>query len=111
MKQALLQHAPRAGRHAEAVLTVGELAAMVCAVQMDTIERLPQPERFEQLLCVCTCDYAAYPGHVAAGYPKAPRLRQALAAYAGTDVQGLDAAQALDARAAAIALRLRPPAA
>jgi tRNA nucleotidyltransferase (CCA-adding enzyme) len=63
-------------------------------------------ERFEQLLCVCTCDYAAHEGHRAAEYPKAPRLRRALDAYLGVPVAGLSEDAASEARAQAVAQAL-----
>ncbi len=88
--------------HRASDMRAGAIAAM-----LERLQALQQPARFEQLLCVCSCDYAAYPGHSAAEYPKAVRLRRAFAAYAGTDVSGLAADAALDARAQAIARRLR----
>jgi tRNA nucleotidyltransferase (CCA-adding enzyme) len=83
-------------------LRAGPLAAL-----LERLQALEHPHRFEQLLCVCTCDYAAYPGHSAAEYPKADRLRRARDAYAGTDVTGLTCDAALQARAQSIALALR----
>lgn len=62
-----------------------------------------RPERFEALLQVCTCDYAAYEGHDAARYPKAPLLRRARDAWLAVDAEGLDPDAALAARAQAIA--------
>lgn len=61
-----------------------------------------QPERFEQLLLVCACDCAAYPGHRGAGYAAAQRLRRALAAHQSVR-DAADPAALLDARAWAIA--------
>ena len=63
-------------------------------------------ERFEQLLGVCTCDYAAYAGHNAEAYPKAPRLRRALDAYLRVNVEGMPEESALQARAEEIARTL-----
>jgi tRNA nucleotidyltransferase (CCA-adding enzyme) len=63
-------------------------------------------ERFEQLLCVCTCDYASYAGHAAADYTKASKLRRALAAYRRAVVAGLSEEQALIARAHEVARTL-----
>lgn len=88
--------------HRASDMRAGPIAAM-----LERVQALAQPQRFEHLLSVCTCDYAAYPGHSAAAYPKAPRLRRALAAYAGAAVHGLAAEAALEARAEAIALALR----
>jgi len=92
---------------ADRVHRASDLRAGPIAAMLDRVQALAQPARFEQLLCVCTCDYAAYPGHSAASYPKAPRLRRALAAYAGTPVQGLSADAALEARAGSVAQALR----
>jgi tRNA nucleotidyltransferase (CCA-adding enzyme) len=76
----------------------GAIAELIRRTQAD-VER----ERFEQLLCVCTCDYAAYAGHNADEYPKAPRLRRALAAYLRAPVTGLTEEAAQHARALAVA--------
>ncbi|WP_428422268.1 HD domain-containing protein [Methylibium sp.] len=86
---------------------VSDLRAGPIAALLERVQALARPERFEQLLCVCSFDYAVYPGHSAAEYPKAPRLRRALAAYAGADVAGLTPESALHARAQAIAHTLR----
>ncbi len=100
--------------HRASDMRAGALAAMLDRLQAPT-----QTARFEQLLAVCTCDFAAYPGHWATEYPKAPRLRRALAAYLSVgeeapDGHSLDGDALLDARAHAIARALRstggPPA-
>lgn len=86
---------------------VSDMRAGPIAAMLERLRCESQPERFEQLLCVCTCDYAAYAGHSAADYDKARRLRLALAAYADTDVKGLSSEAALQERAHAIAVMLR----
>jgi tRNA nucleotidyltransferase (CCA-adding enzyme) len=100
--------------HRASDMRAGALAAMLARLQAHA-----RPARFEQLLAVCTCDFAVYPGHWAAEYPKAPRLRRALAAYLTVDAEGpdgetLDDDALMDARAHAIARALRsqsgPPA-
>jgi tRNA nucleotidyltransferase (CCA-adding enzyme) len=88
--------------HRASDMRAGPIAAMLERLQAPRC-----PERFEQLLMVCNCDWAAYPGHTLADDPKTPRLRRALSAYLATDVQGLDADAALHARATAIAHALR----
>jgi len=88
--------------HRASDMRAGPIAAM-----LDRLQCLAQPARFEQLLSVCTCDYAAYAGHSASEYPKAPRLRRALAAYAATDVTGLSPECALQRRAESIERTLR----
>lgn len=84
-----------------------DMRAGPIAEMLSRLQALEQPARFEQLLSVCACDYAAYPGHSATPYPKADRLRRALVAYASTDVSGLSADAAMQARAQAIAHTLR----
>ncbi len=88
---------------ADRVHRVSDLRAGPVAAMLERLDAPGQPERFEQLLLVCTCDWAAHAGHSAAGYPKAPKLRRALAAYLGADVLGLAADEALYARAQAVA--------
>ncbi len=69
-------------------------------------QALERPERFEHLLQVCTCDYAAYDGHSAQTYPKAPLMRQALQAMRGVSRPGLDDDGLLELRAHAVAAAL-----
>ena len=88
--------------HRVSDLRAGPVAAMLARLEADT-----RPQRFEQLLLVCTCDWAAHAGHTPEGYPKAPKLRRALAAYRAADVAGQDTDAALHTRAEAIALALR----
>jgi tRNA nucleotidyltransferase (CCA-adding enzyme) len=87
--------------HRASDMRAGALASMLARLQ--AVER---PARFEQLLAVCTCDFAVYPGHWAAEYPKAPRLRRALAAYLDVDADGLDADALMTRRTQAIARAL-----
>lgn len=88
--------------HRASDVRAGPIAAMLARVQA-----VAQPERFEQLLQLCACDYAAYADHSVADYPKAARLRRALAAYVATPTDGLDEEAALQARAESIAQALR----
>ncbi|PXW23985.1 hypothetical protein [Paraburkholderia caballeronis] len=82
---------------------VAAMAALLERACADT-----QSERFEQLLLVCTCDYAAWPGHGGGDYVKAQRLRRALAAYRSVQ-RPADPAAWLDARASAIARSVADP--
>lgn len=91
----------------ERVHRASDLRAGAIAALLHRLDALDQPERFEQLLQLCTCDFAAYPGHRPQDYPKAPRLRRALAAYRAAPVAGLDAETALMRRAQAIDQTLR----
>jgi tRNA nucleotidyltransferase (CCA-adding enzyme) len=87
--------------HRASDMRAGALASM-----LERLEAVERPARFEQLLAVCTCDFAVYPGHWAAEYPKAPRLRRALAAYLEVGEEGLDADALMLQRAQAIARAL-----
>lgn len=88
--------------HRAADVRAGPIAAMLARVRA-----VEQPDRFEHLLQLCACDYAAYADHSVADYPKAARLRRALAAYVATPADGLDDEAVLQARAEAIAQALR----
>ncbi|MDO9174664.1 MAG: multifunctional CCA tRNA nucleotidyl transferase/2'3'-cyclic phosphodiesterase/2'nucleotidase/phosphatase, partial [Actinomycetota bacterium] len=88
--------------HRASDMRAGAIASLLERLQAQT-----RAERFEQLLWVCSCDYAAYPGHGAVGHPKVPRLRRAQGAAARADVAGLSPEPALHARAQAIAQALR----
>lgn len=78
----------------------GALAALLERVQAET-----RPARFEHLLEVCLCDYAAYPGHGEADYTKAAWLRRALATYLAVR-EPVEPDALLEARANAIARAL-----
>jgi tRNA nucleotidyltransferase (CCA-adding enzyme) len=88
--------------HRASDMRAGPIAAM-----LERLEAPLKPQLFDALMLVCTCDWAAYPGHTLADYPKAARLRRALATYLATDVQGLAPDAALHVRATAIAHVLR----
>lgn len=87
--------------HRATAKRAGPIAELLRRTRAD-VER----ERFEQLLSVCTCDYAAYAGHNAEEYPKAPRLRRALDAYQRATVAGMNEEAALHARIMEIAKAL-----
>jgi tRNA nucleotidyltransferase (CCA-adding enzyme) len=87
--------------HRASDMRAGAITAMIARVRA-----LEAPERFEQLLMVCTYDYAGYAGHTAAEYPKAERLRRAAAACQRTNVEGLDEPARLEARSNAVASAL-----
>jgi tRNA nucleotidyltransferase (CCA-adding enzyme) len=84
-----------------------DMRAGAITMLLERVRAFDLPERFEQLLLVCTCDYAAYAGHSAAEYPKAQRLRRAAAACRNASVEGLDEPARLEARAAAVAIALK----
>lgn len=86
---------------------VSELRAGALAALLQRIQALAFPERFEQLLEVCVCDWCAFQGHGEHDYAHADRLRRAFAAYAS--VRGAcDEDVLLRARTQAIAQALRP---
>lgn len=89
--------------HRASDVRAGAMAAMLLRLQAQA-----RPARFEALLQVCTCDYAAYPGHDAASYPKADKWRRALQASQACALDGLDDDAALQRQAEAIALALGP---
>ncbi len=62
---------------------------------LERVDALRRPERFEQFVRACECDFRGRPGYEARPYPPADYLRQALAI-----VQGVDAG--------AIAVRVEP---
>jgi tRNA nucleotidyltransferase (CCA-adding enzyme) len=83
-----------------------DMRAGPIAMLLERVQAREFPARLEQLLQLCTCDWAAFEGHRADEYPKADRIRLALAASRGVDVSGLDEDAALQARAEAIAAAL-----
>ena len=84
-----------------------DMRAGAITMMVERVRALEQPERFEQLLMVCTCDYAAYAGHSQAEYAKAERLRRAAAACRGVKAEGLSKDDLLEARAASVAEALK----
>lgn len=88
--------------HRASDMRAGPIAAMLLRLDVQG-----QPARFDALLRICTCDYAAYPGHTAGDYPKAERLRRALQASQQADIADLSPDEALQAQAEAIDLVLR----
>lgn len=73
---------------------------------LEQLQAREQPARFDLLLLLCTCDWAAFEGHHGGEYPKAPLWRRALAASRDAVVDGLDAEGALQARAECVAAAL-----
>lgn len=87
---------------------VADVRAGPIAEMLERLQAREQPERFERLLQACTLDFAAYPGHTAADYAKAARLRRAAAACRQADAAGpvADADTARERRAQAVARAL-----
>ena len=91
----------------DALHAVHELRAGPIAQLLARLQAAEQPERFEQLLALAACDWAAYPGQERTSYPKAPLLRRALLATQHVDMRGLTGDAALQARAEAVHAALR----
>lgn len=91
----------------ERVHRVSEVRAGPVAAMLQRLGAFDQPQRFEQLMTLCACDYRAYPKRAAQDYPKATLLDIALQACAGIDAAALGADALQDARAAAIATAFR----
>lgn len=70
-------------RECDRIHRAQDMRAQALATLLERVEALRHPERFEQLLAVCACDYRAYPGRTRAEYPKAEMLRRAFRAFAG----------------------------
>lgn len=107
---AALELAHLAVSDADRLHRASDVRAGAMAAMLQRLQAQAQPDRFEALLQVCTCDYAAYPGHDAASYPKAAKWRRALQASLACDLQGLDEDAALQCQAEAIARALGPAA-
>jgi tRNA nucleotidyltransferase (CCA-adding enzyme) len=91
----------------ERVHRVSEVRAGPVAAMLERLGAFDQPQRFEQLMTLCACDYRAYPGRATQDYPKAALLDIALKACAGIDATGLTADNLQESRAAAIAIAFR----
>ena len=85
-----------AARHHGEVHRVEELRPGTIVKLLEQCDALRRPERFEQLLQACACDFHGRPGRETLPYPPAVTLRRAL-----------EAARAVDA--AAIARRIAEP--
>lgn len=98
--------------HRAAEMRAGSIAAM-----LERVDAFGQPQRFEWLMLLCTCDFRAYPGRATRPYPKAAMLAAALDACKVLDEAAIlaeheddpaGAADALlEARATAVARALR----
>jgi tRNA nucleotidyltransferase (CCA-adding enzyme) len=72
----------------EKVHRVSEIRAGPVAAMLERLGAFDNPERFEQLMMLCACDYRAYSGRANQAYPKAALLEIALKACAGLDEDG-----------------------
>lgn len=96
-------------RECDKVHRAVDMRAAAIVGLLERVDALRRPQRFEQLLTVCVCDYAAYPECDARNYTKAERLRRAARACAEADVLCAAAGEACSmaqrARAVAEALQ------
>ena len=76
----------------------GELRPATMADMLQTTDAYRKPQRFEEFLQACACDFYGRPGYAEKPYPQLPRLQQALVA-----------AKLVDAGAIAIAIRETDP--
>jgi tRNA nucleotidyltransferase (CCA-adding enzyme) len=76
-------------RHHGDVHRAGQLAPAEIVRLLENTDALRRPERFEQLLEACTCDFQGRLGWQDAGYPAAPLLRQALLLARGIDAAAI----------------------
>jgi tRNA nucleotidyltransferase (CCA-adding enzyme) len=62
-----------------------ELCAATIVKLIERCDALRRPERFEELLLACACDFHGRPGYESLSYAPAPLLRKALAAARAVD--------------------------
>jgi tRNA nucleotidyltransferase (CCA-adding enzyme) len=68
-----------------------ELRAATIVKLFERCDALRRPERFEDLLLACACDFHGRPGYEALSYAPAPLLRTALAAARDVDAASIAA--------------------
>lgn len=66
--------------HRAAEMRAGSMAAL-----LERVGAFRDPDRFSQLMTLCSCDYRAYPGRATRTYPKAGLLTLALQACTNID--------------------------
>ncbi len=76
----------------------GELKASTMADMLQAVDAYRKPQRFEEFLQACACDFHGRPGYETKPYPQLSRLQQAFTA-----------AQSVDAGAIATVLREKNP--
>lgn len=90
----------------ERVHRVSKMRAGPVALMLERLGAFDAPERFRQLMSVCTCDFCAYAGRSGQPYAKAALLEIAIQACA--DIEKTDSLEAArSARAEAIARAFR----
>lgn len=79
-------------RHHGEIHRAQELRPATIVKLLERCDALRRPERFEDLLLACACDYHGRPGYEALSYAPAPLLRKALDAARGVDAAAIAAA-------------------
>ncbi|HEY7761219.1 MAG TPA: multifunctional CCA addition/repair protein [Burkholderiales bacterium] len=81
-------------RHHGEIHRAQELRPATVVKLLERCDALRRPERFEDLLLACACDFHGRPGYEALSYAPAPLLRKALDAARGVDGAAIAAAHA-----------------
>ena len=68
-----------------------ELRASTIAAMLQAADAYRKPERFEEFLQACSCDFHGRPGYAEKPYPQAERLRQAFSAARNVDAGAIAA--------------------
>jgi tRNA nucleotidyltransferase (CCA-adding enzyme) len=68
-----------------------ELRPSTVAAMLQSVDAYRKPERFEEFLQACACDFHGRPGYAEKPYPQAERLRRALSAARSVDAGAIAA--------------------
>lgn len=68
-----------------------ELRPATIANMLQGVDAYRKPERFEEFLQACSCDFHGRPGYAEKSYPQAERLREAFSAARGVDAGAIAA--------------------
>jgi tRNA nucleotidyltransferase (CCA-adding enzyme) len=68
-----------------------ELRPSTIAAMLQSVDAYRKPERFEEFLQACACDFHGRPGYAEKPYPQAERLRRALSAARSVDAGAIAA--------------------
>jgi tRNA nucleotidyltransferase (CCA-adding enzyme) len=68
-----------------------ELRPSTIATMLQSVDAYRKPERFEEFLQACACDFHGRPGYAEKPYPQAERLRRALSAARSVDAGAIAA--------------------
>ena len=68
-----------------------ELRPATIAGMLQAVDAYRKPERFEEFLQACACDFHGRPGYAEKPYPQAERLRKAFSAARGVDAGAIAA--------------------